>query len=182
MDTWVKKDKKRKKKTELEYMIGIDGDELRKVWSIVKSALITHYEVEHTQRTPQLSPFNSLLATLHYLFIYPSTRRFAAQLGVAVSRLRESIEHTMDALYASLVMLELAHLPPFPVAFSSGPLAGVVGAVDATAIAIPRITDHAEAKVLPYEILYQGSSESAAFGEHERHRAACVACCAWSST
>jgi hypothetical protein len=52
----------------------------------------------------------------------------------------------VDALYVSLVMLEFAHLPPLPAAFSSGPLAGVVAVVDATAIAIPRIADHAEAK------------------------------------
>jgi hypothetical protein len=146
MDTWLKKNLKRKKKTELEYMTGVDRDELKKVWLMAKHALITHYELEHTQRTPQLSPYNSLLATLHYLWIYPSTRRFAAQLDVAVKSLREAIEHALDALYVSLVLVEFAHLPPLPAAFSIGPLAGVGAVVDATPIAIPRIADRPTGK------------------------------------
>jgi hypothetical protein len=146
METWLEKNRKRKKKTLLEHMTGVDRAELHKVWTIAKHALITHYSLEHTQRTPQLSPYESLLATLHYLFVYPSTRSFAAQLGVAVERLRESIDHTLDALYVSLVLVEFAHLPPLPAASDSGPLAGVGAVVDATGIAIPRIADTAEAK------------------------------------
>jgi hypothetical protein len=67
-------------------------------------------------------------------------------LGVDSERLRESIDHTVDALYVSLVLVEFAKLPPLPSVFGSGPLAGVGAVVDATAIAIPHPAKHATAK------------------------------------
>lgn len=121
--------------------------ELEFVWSTVKATLIEHYNKHHKQHEPPLSPFESLLATLYYLRVYPSTRCMAAEFNVAQTRVREIIDHTLQALFTALVPACFDHSEPPPVAFHHGTLAGVCAVVDSTWLVLPHNPDKDERKM-----------------------------------
>jgi hypothetical protein len=140
MQLWVKNE------AVLVHKTGLTAAELENIWSIVKDTLVAHYERHHHQREPPMSPFNSLLATLYWMRVYPSTRCIAAELDVDDARLCECLDHTLHSLFTTLVPAEFADDVPPPSAFSSGPLAGVCAVVDSTHITLPHNPKAAERK------------------------------------
>jgi hypothetical protein len=127
----------------LLHKAGLNQDELKYVWSVVEPRLIHHYEEAHTKRKPPLSPFESLLATLYWLRVYPTTRCIAAELNIDEKSVRNCLNHTLDALFITLVPAEFNHPTPLRTAFTSGTLAGVCAVVDSTFWVLPH-TDKKE--------------------------------------
>jgi hypothetical protein len=121
--------------------------ELVHVWSIVRHGLIAHYKQQHTKGKPPLLPFESLLVTLYWMRVYPSTACMAAEFDIPRTRLLEVLSHTLDALFITLVPAELDHSTPLPRAFTSGVLTDVCAVVDATFWVLPRTADKADRKL-----------------------------------
>lgn len=129
MKSWVKNEPLLVCKT------GLTLADLDYVWLAVKSALTTHYNLEHTQRKPPLSPFESVIITYYWLRVYPSFRSIATEVGVDVHVLEECLDHTLDALYLTVYPANFARSAPLPSVFDTGPMAGVCCVVDSTFIA-----------------------------------------------
>src|SRR3569832_2274967 len=140
MKTWVENE------SVLFHKTGQTKKELVFVWATAKKALANHYKQHHTQHTPPLSPYESLLATLYWLRVYPSTTCIAAELSVDQKSVRECIDHTIEALFTSLVPACFDHSKPPPVVWNTGTLAGVCAVVDATWLTLPHNPDKAERK------------------------------------
>jgi DDE superfamily endonuclease len=133
----------------LFHKTGQTKPELEFVWATVKHELIKHYEQHHKQRDPPLMPFDSLLATLYWLRVYPPTRSIAAELNVKLTPLRECIDHTLQSLFTTLVPACFSHSDPPSVAFRQGTLAGVCAVVDSTFLVLPH-SSHKEERKLNY--------------------------------
>lgn len=131
----------------LQYKTGQTASELRFLWETVEGTLVKHYQQQHKQHGPPLSPFTSLLATLYWLRLYPPTRCIAAELEISESQVRECLNHTIASLFTCLVPTCFDHSKP-PIAIShTGIMAGVCVAVDSTFLQLPHNSDKAERKL-----------------------------------
>ena len=131
----------------LFHKTGQSRSELRFVWETVKASLIHHYQQHHMQRQPPLTPFESLLVTLYWLRVYPTSRCIGAELEVDTKTVRECIAHTLQSLFTTLVPACFDHSQPPPVAFRRGVLAGVCAVVDSTFLVLPHTSDSDERKM-----------------------------------
>jgi hypothetical protein len=131
----------------LLHKTGLPADELQYVWSVVKHTLIAHYEKEHKQRKPPLLPFESLLATLYWLRVYPTTRCMAAEFNIDQKSVRDSIQHTLHSLFITLVPACIDHSTPLPAEFKSGALATACAVVDSTFWILPHTADKKKGKM-----------------------------------
>ena len=130
----------------LLHKTGLTRTELEFVWGTAKHTLIEHYSQHHTQRESPMSPFESLLVTLYWLRVYPSTRSIASEFGTDVKRIQEILDHTLHALFTTLVPACFNDSEPPPVVFRRGILAGVSAVVDSTFITLPHNSDKDERK------------------------------------
>ena len=130
----------------LTFKTGVIDAELGFVWTIVRDALVTHYQSHHASRDPPLSPFASLLATLYWLRQYPTTRCLAAELDIKLTTLAEDIDHTLLALFNTLVPT-CFNDPSLPHrGYREGSLAGVRLVIDSTWLTLPHNSNADERK------------------------------------
>lgn len=125
---------------------GVDRDELRFIWSIMRDKLVTHYETYHDRGTVLLSPFASLLITLHWMKHYPTESHLSTELGVSQSTIKEHLRHTIHSLYLTLVPHCLAHSPMPSRVYKSSNVVGARLVVDSTFINLPHQHDSDDRK------------------------------------
>lgn len=130
----------------LSFKTGLSSGELDFVWRIVSDTLVKHYEEHHTQRDPPLSPYASLLTTLYWLRQYPTVECMAAEMDAKSTAIFEHVEHTLVALFNTLVPACFAGLPLPHRGYEAGSLVGVRLVVDSTFLILPRHKDKAERK------------------------------------
>lgn len=140
MQCWIEN------KSLLELQLGVSRDELYFVWSSVKNTLVTHYEAKHATRATPLTPFASLLVTLHWLKHYPTDKLLAEMVDVAPSTIQEHLQHTIHSLFLTIVPQCFSdyHMPHR--GFVDGCLAKVRLVVDSTWITLPHQHDETERK------------------------------------
>ena len=108
--------------------------------------LVDHYLLHHAQRQAPLSPFASLLATLHWMRRYPSTRSLAAELKCSQMCIIEALNHRIDALFITFVPACISNSSLPPRVYKSGPAAGARLVVDSTYLTLPHHSDKKEGK------------------------------------
>jgi hypothetical protein len=124
----------------------VNSDELDFVWRVAGDTLAKHYEKQHAKREAALSPFASLLAALHWMRHYGTTRELAAEFETKQSTLHELLNHTIDTLFATLVPVCFPDWSLPHRAYRTQALAGVTLVVDATFLALPHHADADERK------------------------------------
>lgn len=146
----------------LTYKIGMNRDEFDFVWRQVSAVLVKHYELHHAKREPPLSPFASLLATLYYLRHYPTARCLAAEFDTTHPTIDEDLNHTLHALFITLVpaCFSDSRLPHR--GYCTGVVAGVKLVVDSTFLILPHHGDADERKTFyhPKSPTRQGGKRS----------------------
>jgi hypothetical protein len=130
----------------LLHKTGLNQEELKYVWSMVGGALAIHYEQHHSERKPPLMPFESLLVTLYWLRVYPTTRCMAAEFNVAQPNILEILNHTLDTLFCTIVPDCFNYEQALPPAIHSGTLAGVGAIVDSTFWVLPHTSKRDDGK------------------------------------
>jgi hypothetical protein len=131
----------------LRFKTGLNCEELEFVWKVVRDALVTHYEQQHAKREVSLLPFASLLATLYWLRLYPTTRCLAAEFDTKHTTVEEDLDHTLTALFNTLVPASFPDSALPHHAYRTGCLAGVKLVVDTTWLTLPHNNDADERKV-----------------------------------
>jgi len=128
------------------FKTGLKHGELDFVWRVVRESLVAHYQMHHASREPPVSPFASLLATLYWLRQYPTTTCLSAELDIKYTTLAEDIDHTLLALFNTLVptCFSDSSLPHREYRESS--LAGVRLVIDSTFLTLPHNSDADERK------------------------------------
>lgn len=132
----------------LESKTGLSRDELYFVWSCVKYRLVDHYESHHSRSRTPISPFASLLITLHYLRHYPTEESLALEFGVSQSTMSEHLRHTIHSLFITLVPQCFNDYPMPHRGFVEGCLDKVRLVVDSTWITLPHHKHSADRKML----------------------------------
>ena len=131
--------------------------------------LVDHYLFHHAQRQAPLSPFASLLATLHWMRRYPSTRSLAAELKCSQMCIIEALNHRIDALFITFVPACISNSSLPPRVYKSGPAAGARLVVDSTYLILPHHSDKKEGKeLLPPQVAHPPGAEVAADSNHRR--------------
>jgi hypothetical protein len=130
----------------LAFKTGLSGDDVDFVWRLVRDDLTKHYELEHSKRDVPLSPYASLLMTLYWLRLYPSTRCLAVEFDANQTFIVEALKHTMHTLVTNLVPVYFGESVAPHRSFTTGCLAGVRLVVDSTFLALPHHSDADERK------------------------------------
>lgn len=140
MVTWLTSDEV------MSFKTGLSGDDIDFVWRQVREDLTKHYGLKHDKRDAPLSPYASLLITLYWLRLYPSTHCIAAEFDTNQTTIMEVLDHTMHALTTNLVpqYFDDSALPHR--CFKTVCLAGVRLVIDSTFLTLPHHSDSDERK------------------------------------